>query len=237
MALKILSKIKKFGTFCLDILFPRECLGCGQENVWLCEKCLAKIPFNLKEECPVCHRFSKAEKVCPQCQRKVFFDGVLAASFYDDPVVQKMIKNLKYNGLKELAWPLAQMMLQKLLYYGWFLEESWCLVPIPLHRKRYLERGYNQAELLALELQKLSQKPILSVLQRKYFTPPQADLSLNDRLINLKNVFYCPEPKKVKNKKILLIDDVFTTGTTLNEASKVLKKAGALEIWGLVVAK
>jgi len=226
----------KAQNFLLDIFFPIECLGCGKEDVWLCEQCLATIPLNTSDECPRCHNFSQGSQTCLKCQRGYYLNGVLTASHYDHPIVRKLVTNLKYNYVKVLVEPLAQAMVKQLRFRSGFLEENWLMVPVPLHRKRLLERGFNQSELLASCLQKLTGMSWMAALRRRFWTPPQAELTGTDRLINIKGVFEA-DKKLIKNKKIILIDDVFTTGGTLNECAFALRQGGAKEVWGLVAAR
>jgi competence protein ComFC len=228
--------LSSIGKFFLDLLFPIECLGCGREGAWLCQNCFERIPLNNFEICPSCQKFSNNGQTHLTCQRGCPLDGLLSASSYDYPLMKKLITNLKYHSLTDLARPLAKLMAERLRFYGFFIEENWLLVPIPLHRRRYLERGFNQAELLCQVLQELTGLSWLPALKRKFLTPPQAELNREDRLINLKNIFTC-ESRFIKNKKIILVDDVFTTGATLREGARVLKLNGAQEVWGLVLAR
>lgn len=231
------KNFKMASSFLLNLLFPMECLGCGKEDIWVCRECFQKLPLDLQEICPACREYSLNGELCLGCRRTRFYlDGLTAASFYDHFLVKTIIINLKFNYLEELSEVLAQLMWRALRFRGIFLEENWFLSPVPLHPKRQRERGFNQAELLCRHLSRLSGLPWQTVLSRKSWTPPQAKLRAADRRENLKNVFAC-QKNKVKGKKILLVDDVFTTGTTLNESAKVLKAAGAKEVWGLVAAR
>lgn len=235
MSSKLVGAMTAVKDFLLDLFFPIECFGCGREGVWLCLECFNKVPLSTNEECPVCHYFSAGGQTCIRCKRKTALDGVVSASSYDNEIVHKLITGLKYKGLKELSFPLAQVMIQKLYYQGLFLEENWLLVPVPLHRKRFLERGFNQAELLAKKIEQATGLELALILRRRLMTPPQADLTGKDRLINTAGAFRVSDP--FINKKVLLVDDVFTTGATMNECAKVLKKAGAKEVWGLTAAR
>lgn len=112
------------------------------------------------------------------------------------------------------------------------------LIPIPLHKKRENQRGFNQAKLLAENIALYFNLPLLNnALIKTKATPPQADLKGRQRRENIKNAFSCLSPDLVQNKTILLIDDVTTTGATLQQAAKVLKQAGARSVWSLVIAK
>lgn len=232
-----MKRLMRVKDFLLELFFPIECLGCGKEGEWVCQRCFKTIPLNLQEECPRCKGFSLNCETHWQCRWGFYLDGLIAASCYDHLLVKKLIANLKYNYTKFLALPLSQIIVERLRYQGFFLEEDWFLVPVPLHKKRFLERGFNQAELFCQNIERLTGLIYCqNILKRRRWTPPQVSLSETDRLINVRDIFYC-QRGLVKNKKILLVDDMFTTGTTLNECAKVLKIRGAKEVWGLVAAK
>ncbi len=215
--MKIKLYFKNIKEFILDLLFPKECLGCGQEEVWLCEDCFNKI--KIKNEL---------------LKNYDYLDGVWAAADYKDPLLQKLIHFFKYSFITELAKPLSQIILKSLIDYE---GEPWLLLPVPLHRRRFLERGFNQAELLAQEVNGANNWPVLNqILYRQKYTKPQVKLKREERLNNLKDVFACLSAPEIFNKNILLVDDVMTTGATLSECAKILKRAGANRVRGLVVA-
>lgn len=205
------------GDFLLDLFFPKNCVGCGREETYLCEDCFKKIQIEIRSFSGYSH-----------------LDDVWAAGGYDDPILQKLIHLLKYDFITELSRPLGRIIIRPLSgYFG----QSWILMPVPLHRKRQLERGFNQAELLANAVGDFYHWPVLTdVLCRRKYTKPQAKLKKDRRLINLKNVFACRPSEEIKGKNILLVDDVMTTGATLDECAKVLKQAGAGQVRGLVIA-
>jgi len=244
-----LTLVKNFFNYVLDILFPIQCLGCGREGAWICKECFENISLNIESVCPFCGKSSPFGRVCFSCQGKYYLKGVMVASTYDNKILKNMIQAFKYNFVRSLAKPLGQILIN-------FLEETRkinfssedvgilqnpqgvLLIPIPLHRKRFLERDFNQAELLAIEVaNRFGFKLSSDILKRLRYTPPQVKLKREAREENIKRAFSCVAPEAVKGKKILLLDDVFTTGATVNECAQVLKKAGAREIWGLVLAK
>jgi ComF family protein len=231
-----MGKMRKIKDFLLDLMFPVECLGCGKESIWVCDECFKTIPLISVDKCPRCQLHSKDGQTCLKCRRGYYLDGVVVASDYNHPLIKKLIINLKYNYVKDLAKFIAEIVARQLRYHGGFIEENWSLVPVPLHRKRLLERGFNQSELLCWHLNNLTGLPIQLALKRIKNTLPQASLQGQDRLVNIKESFSC-ESEMVKNKKLLLIDDIFTTGATLNEGARVLKQVGVKEVWGLVAAK
>lgn len=259
--------LKKLEKFIFDIIFPVECLGCGKEGLWLCEDCFKKINLVDELNCPICNKKSPWGKVCPACQGDSFLDGVLVSASYNQELLKKLIHTYKYNFIPDLSIPLGQLLniflkqifefknkktasllaegldnykLQQVLNLPQVLINSReiLLIPVPLHKKRLKERGFNQAELLALELEKyFGFKAESGVLERRRYTTAQVDLGGSDRKLNVKDAFDCFAGEKIKDQKIILIDDVFTTGATMQECAKILKRAGAREVYGLVLAR
>jgi len=231
----------------LDLLFPIECLGCGKEKVWLCEDCLANIPININFKCPVCQSYTKVGEVCPACQGKINLDGIFIASSYDNQLLRQAIHRFKYNYVTDLAIPLSAILarfLSKIKKSGLYIVpnilinyQASLIIPVPLHKKRIRSRGFNQADLLADKVATCLEFKKANILSRRYQTQPQVNLKRRSRLENLKGVFVCSDREIVKDKKIILIDDVATTGATLEEGARVLKQAGAREVWGLVLAR
>ena len=195
----------------LAVLFPQKCLGCKKENEILCSDCLLKIN---RPDTP-------------------YLNGVHIAANYQDLVLKKALWMLKYQGVKQLAKPLAELIKERV----WKKLETgdWLIVPVPLSKKKLRRRGYNQAELIAKEL---SDNVRADILFKKFHTKSQVEVKdKEERLANIIDSFEIKNPEKIKGKKIILIDDVLTTGATMREAKKVLKQAGAKKVIGVVVAR
>lgn len=235
MEVKGRSILKQCAHTVLDILFPKECIGCGAEDAYLCSLCAGRLPLFTEGRCPACKHFSAHGEVHPSCRKSSTLDGVLAGAPYSEGLVRKSIATLKYQSISELAAPLAELMAKKVREHPFFLEENWILVPVPLHRRRLAERGFNQAELFCGHLARLLGFLEAPVLRRTSQRPPQATLGQEDRRVNIKNIFQA-DAALARHKKIFLVDDVYTTGATMNECARVLKDAGAREVWGLVAA-
>jgi ComF family protein len=247
--------------FILDLIFPKECLGCGREGVWLCKKCFTKIPLNTELFCLGCNRPTDHGQICPYCQRHFFLDGIWVAADYKNEILANLIKIFKYHSAREIKDILGRLLLSclhNLLINQTFLIDfvtkqktskrnlpmilaDWptniLLIPIPLHRRRQRRRGFNQAALLAEIISKkfslpFSENQLIRIKHRK----PQAKLKKIARQKNIQNCFRW-QGENLNQTNIILIDDVTTTGATLNEAAKTLKQAGAGEVWGLVIAK
>ena len=212
----------------LDLLFPQKCLGCGIQDAIICESCLMSFPPFLTENKP------------PNLPE---IDEIFVATSYENEIVKKTIWLFKYRGVKALAEPLSSLMVKKLGDKITHLisnsSQTAVIIPIPLSRKKLKKRGYNQAEILGKCLSdKLSIKMETDVLYKIKETISQVEIKDRDkRLKNIQGVFAVKNPEIIKNKIIILVDDITTTGATLNEAGRVLKQSGAKKIIGLTVAK
>lgn len=236
--------------FVLDILFPRFCVGCAIEGSYLCIDCQSAFIFFEQSYC-LCRNPSRLPSgvKCKKCSG-LPLNGLYSALPYDSPLVKKIISRFKYAPfVRELAKSCADLiinhfqLLDKPPYSpnkGWIVEAGppWLIVSAPLHKKRLKWRGYNQSEELAKELSsRLGVKYCPDCLVKTKKTPPQAELLGKEREGSVKNVFICPEKFAVAGHRVLLVDDVYTTGSTMQECARVLKTAGARQVWGVVVAR
>ncbi|OGO02075.1 MAG: hypothetical protein A2Y90_00700 [Chloroflexi bacterium RBG_13_52_12] len=230
----VLPPITRFKRVSLDLLFPPWCIGCGREGGYICDSCYRQLPSISPPICPRCGRPLSPENLCPGCTgEQSGIDGI-RSPFLFNGVIRRAIHELKYRNLRALAPSLAGFLHE-------FLIDSPLpgdvLVPVPIHRKRLRERGYNQSSLLAHELGRLCGLPVIddSLIRRSY-TPSQARASsAADRLENVAGAFTCLD-KRLREKQVILIDDVSTSGATLSACAGVLKSAGAVTVWGLVLA-
>jgi len=236
---KILSVIAEF---VLDILFPKFCLNCGKESSYLCPDCFSLIEILDRQYCPFCKGPNVVldGKTCGRCRKSKNLNGLFCASSYDNFIVKKMINQFKYGSLiKELSKPLSSLIIAHLANLEKQLNfADYILIPVPLHKKKLKQRGFNQAEEIAKELSFALKIPVFNnVLAKIKQTPTQVELKKEEREKNVQGAFSCRNSGLIKNRKILLVDDVFTTGTTMEECAVVLKNAGAKEVWGAVVAR
>ncbi len=202
----------------LEIVFPKRCLGCKIPGQFICPKCRKSLPY--------------PEKV---------HNGIYAAVSYRSPVIRAAIELLKYKKAKVLGEELAGLIHERfkdIFFRGDLSRSKFLIIPVPLSKKRLRERGFNQAELIARHLSdKVALEIYSNVLYKIRHTASQVELkSRQSRLKNLKGAFAVKRPELVKDKIIFLVDDVSTTGTTLKEASRALKKAGAKKVIGIVLA-
>lgn len=197
--------------FLLDLIFPRRCIGCGKWGKFICEDCQKTIRFY--------------DRVVFQAIPGV--DDVFVLAHYDG-IVRAAIKEIKYRGTFGICQELAELISKNFRHKFSFDY----LVPVPLAEKRLAERGFNQAEKLAKNL-KLA--PVLNCLKRTRETRPQFDLKFKERKINVRNAFVAN--RNCRDVSLCLIDDVATTGATLSECARALKKSGASKVYAICVAR
>lgn len=228
--------LKQLYFWLLDFLFPKQCFICGQLGTVLCESCLGNILFVKFPTCFYCGAHTPRGQLCSLCRQKSFLTGLIVAAHYEEGPLKELIHQFKYSFKTVLMESLAKMLNFGLALRGWGKEAV--LVPVPLHPKKAWQRGFNQSYLLAKALAELRGMPVVNALKRIKEKKPQIVLSGRKRRQNLKNVFNLSSHFfKVEGKVVLLVDDVATTGTTLEECAKLLREAGAREVWGLVLAK
>lgn len=232
--------LKNIYNYILDIIFPINCLGCNQEGEWVCQKCLEKILIETVSFCPHCHGRSTMGEFCQKCQVTSIMNGIIVACSYENKLLQKIISHFKYKYITDLKNYLAEFLIKKLSSTSLELLD-FIIIPIPLHKKKLKYRGFNQAELLAQALSDNLKIPIYSdIIKRIKNTSSQAQLSPLKRRKNIKNAFMVNEGLSnnfLLNKRVLLVDDVCTTSSTLEECARKLSTLNPKEIWGLVLAR
>ena len=225
----------------LDILFPPICIACEksllphEKDRFICENCFSGIQINSTLTCPVCRaRLADNKKIC----HKEASYRLAAAANYDNELVKNLIWQLKFQKKTVAAKILGEILFLHLSSFRFPLA-SFLLIPIPLHKNRKRERGFNQSELIAEALEKKTGLPMVTnALIRIKDTPPQTETrDFEERKKNMEKSFMVLYPDLIKNKNIILIDDVFTSGSTITEAVKTLKSHGAKRVIALTVAK
>ncbi|MBI4599724.1 ComF family protein [Candidatus Uhrbacteria bacterium] len=219
----------------VDLIFPPQCTGCGREGAWVCVSCARSLVFHSNARCPECAAPFWRGFFCPRCTHDSALLQCVAAFQYADARVARMVHSLKYDFVTKSAPALGSFMAQ--VWSGLGSASCALCVPIPLHPSRERERGFNQAELLAREFSSRAGIVCVSdVLVRIRPTSPQTERSRQDRRVNMSGAFSCIKPESVRGFDIVLIDDVYTTGATLQEAARALKHGGAGDIYALTFA-
>ncbi len=233
--LKFKSSISLIASFFLEIFFPKRCVDCGkQAERFVCYKCIQKIEKIRTGTCPSCGKISQLSKYCLVC-RMPYLRGIIAAARYEAGPVKEMVHHLKYSGMTSLSLELGELIIERLLREPF--KGSLVIVPVPLYKKREFTRGFNQAELIARHISKRLNISGGEALKRIKNTESQVKLSGELRKKNLIGAFICVDKDLIVGKTVLLVDDVTTTGSTLNECAKILKENGAKQVFGVVVAR
>jgi len=229
----------------LDIILPKKCFNCQVEKTFWCKNCFQKIKLNSWQICPICQKFlTEKGEVCLSCkQGNPPIDSLTVATSYQDPLISKSIQLFKYKFIQELSEPLSKLILKA--HQKNKLKIPDLIIPVPLHPFKLRWRGFNQSQLLAenLATNLLPSFPIkigLKILTRVKYTFPQASFKKSTaRQKNIRQAFQINLEylNEIKNHRILLIDDVCTTGSTLMECGQELRKLKPKSIQALVIAR
>lgn len=218
-----------------EFLFPRVCIGCGKFGDFICIDCSRKLSRLLPPICQRCGKPEPSAHLCPECWKK--HDGIdsIRSVYIFEGLIRTAVYDLKYYNLRSISGMLGRFMADYYRESNFFGDY---LVPVPLHTKRYRQRGYNQSELLAARLSDLTGVPLLpDGLQRVVDNVPQArTASIDQRRVNVEGIFRC-DNGLVKGKQIIIIDDVCTSGATLEACAGALKRAGASRTFGFTLAR
>lgn len=209
----------------VDVLFPPQCIGCGAHDAYVCRACL-----NSRRRCE--------KSVWSAAENEI----IRALYRYHDPIVKEALWLLKYKAIKDIAALFADKLLDEIedVLPQRADEETTFLVPIPATRASARRRGYNQSLLLAeaLAATESRMRVAADVLKRRRHVKRQTELKTRrERIANMENAFYVSEEQAVAGKRVIVVDDVTTTGATLNEAMRVLREAGTINVCALAVAR
>ena len=232
----LLRGISRLASASLDLLYPPKCVGCEKEGRFLCASCLDTLPHLLPPFCLRCSQPITRGDACRRClSSPLDIDGIVAP-FRMEGAAREAVHRLKYSNLRAIS-PLLGELLADFLVARQIHGDI--LVPVPLHHRRERQRGYNQAALLAREVGERLGLPVLpDALARSKDTPSQTGRSqAEDRRANVQGSFRCPDPGLVKGLNVLLVDDVCTTGATLEACSLALKEAEAASVTGVTFSR
>ena len=201
----------------LDLIFPPRCAGCGRVDARWCDRCQRDL-----------------EQVACLARERIVdgLDGAATTGVHEG-VLQTAIHALKYENVPELAQTLAARMEQVIVQLDWQID---MIAPVPLHTTRLEERGYNQSQLIGDQLaRRLNSMCLPEALERSRNTPSQVGLNAQERKMNVSDAFHAL-PELVSGRHILLVDDVLTTGATLQACAEAARAAGAAAVYGLTVS-
>lgn len=228
---------KYFNQF-LDYIFPIFCLGCEKEGELVCAKCLGGIQLQGVFCCPVCHRKSPGGQTCEPCSPQSAVSQTIAlATYQENSILGKIIQTFKYDFSQGAVKAIDQLIHNSGGHLSAIMTPIDYIISIPLHRRRQSERGFNQAEIIARLLSKKAKIPLALMLTRSRATKQQAKLSRAERMKNVEGAFRLRQPINLSGKVCLVVDDVYTTGSTLQAAASVLRQAGAHEVIGFTLAR
>lgn len=216
-------------------VFPKSCAICDsviEKEKLVCDECIKKIKFVKEPKCKKCGKqlINERDEYCGDCNKNhhLFVEGVSAFEYTEE--IRRAIYKFKYHNRRDygsfFAWAIYENNKRKI--EGWNPD---VIVPVPIYQKRRLQRGYNQAEILAEELSEYVKIPAdMRCIIRQTDTKPQKDLTAAERKRNLENAFKIVD-NVVKYKKVMLVDDIYTTGSTVDACAKVLLSAGVREVY------
>jgi ComF family protein len=228
-----------------DLVFPPECTACGalvnRSTDTFCDSCFSRIRFIRSPLCPRCGipygSEGERDHLCADCILSEAYVSMARAAGEFGSTLLDVVHKFKYQGLTAAGEALGRFM-AGLDYEGLRIRDYTLIIPVPLHRKKLRERGFNQAVILAAEISRRHGVPMDFVsVKRRIHTEPQAGLGRDDRLRNMKGAFEVVKPEAVADEKILLIDDVYTTGSTVGECAKALRESGAGDVSVLTLAR
>lgn len=239
----------------LDLLFPKRCVGCkkfdtyserqrGARSGYFCQDCVSNI-LQTDLVCPRCEKLAMGGVVHPICKTRFGLDGLWSLGIYKDSL-RCAIQQLKYKKVRGLAETLVNITIEYWVKFQPFVldqikrnrGEDWVVIPVPLHFWRENSRGFNQSSLIGQILSDSLGLAYCDAIKRIRYTKPQVKLKSFDRHKNIRNAFVIsPNISISQCPNVLLIDDVWTTGSTLRECCYVLKKAGAKKVWAITLAR
>lgn len=231
----------------VELVYPKRCLACkkrlGPSSIdsLICAACWSDIKRNTPPFCCSCGRKldkkTLSKNLCADClRRRNYFDRAFSPCVYTG-TLKELICEFKYRDKPYLGPALGRLLIEFIKEYDLPIEYLDFIIPVPLHKTRLREREFNQAEILSRHIAGEFNKSVLTdCLQRHRHTKTQAELEINNRLLNVKDSFSVTNCELIRNRNLLVVDDVLTTGATASEAAKVLKQAGAGIVFILTLA-
>ncbi len=242
--MKIAPVLRQLADGLLGLFYPPHCAKCHADTNAGAHLCAACAREARKIEPPFCHQCSQpfegaieGEFTCSNCSDRTFHFDCAVTRYLSRGVVREFIHRFKYDRHFYLRHPLADWMAEALDDDRIHAQPFDAFVPVPLHAARFRERDFNQAEVLAQLLAKRTGRPVLKALKRIRYTTTQTRLDREQRMENLRNAFRVRHAATVQSRHLILVDDVFTTGSTVEECARVLRQAGAASVRVVTVAR
>jgi len=238
-----MGPLKKIAALATEAVFPSLCVACRAATFgrgpdwWLCLKCRNGLVSNWATACPKCGKDAGFGGAKHRAHEPGTLENVSFLFRYEHPAVRALIHSLKYRYVTGIASTFAGFIQKERLNF--LRAPVDVVVPLPIHRRKLRERGFNQSELVARAVSEAAGRPVLTDALAKV-RPSRAQMKLKtprERERNIRGVFRVASPEAVRDKNILLVDDVITTGATLEEAARVLRAAGAKRVFGFVLAR
>lgn len=223
-----------------DLFFPRLCLNCGFLGAYVCTACEKKLVYQNNDSCVYCGKRSYQGFTHEGCKKKRGVDGCVSIFVYNS-ILQKILKHIKYRFVQDALGEIFRVIkveaLYKLLFFKTYMIPLF-FQAIPLHPNRLKTRGFNQSDRIVLFLRHFLDASCIDVLERKKDTKPQAQIQKREeRFTNIRGSFTLKKKVDIQGKTIMLVDDVVTTGETVKEAARILKKGGAYRVYVFTLAK
>ena len=242
MGIFLSNNIEKAKESFFDILFPKFCVGCGREGRYVCDNCSLFLAESLPS-CPVCSKYSFGGEAHLSCQKEFSLKGLTSLWEYEG-LAKHLIYQAKTKGNFHIFREAIEEFFKALIadpkrfspLLSFLDSQEVCISYVPLPKKKQKSRGFNQAEVIAKETKRFLKIDTIPLLRKVRETKPQAGLDRKERIANVRNSFQCEQYHR-EIKRVLLVDDFFSSGATLKECCRTLKDAGIKEVWGLTVAK
>ncbi len=222
--------------FLSDLIFPSKCIGCGtpvplnRHNV--CSECLDNIDY-VKECCTKCSGIITNGN-CTICSDRIFYPEKNISITDYNGVIRKMLRNYKFKKNRRIKSHLSAIACRKLLCEQ---IDADLITFVPINKKKKARRGYNQSELISKIIAKKMNLKHIKLLEERKPVKSQKTLGYRERFLNVINRYYTVNSKSIKGKNVLIIDDIFTTGATINECARILLEAGASKVFSLTIAR
>ena len=228
-------RLKQLQNEVIKLIFPAVCISCGKFGDFICVDCEKKLSRLLPPICQRCGKPESSAQYCPECWRKQSDLSGIRSVFIFEGIIRTAVHELKYYHLRAISSLLGEYMA---IYYRDNALSCDYLIPVPLHPKRFGQRGYNQSELLTAKMSEITGVPMLNdAIVRVIDNEPQArTVSVEERRHNVENVFSCKN-SLVRGKEVMIVDDVCTSGATLEACAKSLIGGGAKKAFGITLAR